>query len=225
MSLKAIAFDIDDTLYPDSSLYIPSIPLLLRYSSFLKVYKQVRKQLRVIDYPNPKGEEGFYRVEAEVFKEISRSQDSLEVIQKKIKDFYNDWLQVFQKAKPFPKMKEILFSLSEKGYKIGFMSDLAIANRLEVLGVADIANVAFSSQETGYLKPHKAPFNYLVESFQVEPQEILYVGNSYAYDILGASSCSLKTAHIAKKSFKDSVADFTFFNYSDLEVYIDSLQN
>lgn len=225
MSLKAIAFDIDDTLYPDSSIYLPSIPLLFKYISFLKTYKKVRKELRVIDYPDPHGEEGFYKVEAEIFKEISESKDSLDHIQNKIRDFYNDWLQVFQKAKPFPKMKDTLFSLSKKGYRIGFMSDLAIANRLEVLGVSSIADIAFSSQETGYLKPHKAPFNYLVESFQLEPQEILYVGNSYKYDILGATSCSLRTAHIAKKPFKDSVANFTFFDYSDLETYIDSLQN
>lgn len=225
MSLKVIAFDIDDTLYPDSSLYLASIPLLIKYISFLKVYKKVRKELRLTDYPDPKGEEGFYRVEAELFKEISHTKDSLDLIQSNIRNFFNDWLQVFQKAKPFPKMQETLFSLADKGYRIGFMSDLAIANRLEVLGVSTIADVAFSSQETGYLKPHKAPFYHLIESFQVEPQEILYVGNSYTYDILGAKACSLKTAHISKKALKNSIANFTFFDYSDLETYIDSLQN
>jgi putative hydrolase of the HAD superfamily len=223
MKIKAIAFDIDDTLYPDSSLYLPSLGLLWHNWSFLRIYSQVRKKLRVMDYPAPTDEKGFYRVEAQVFKEISGSLESVDEIQAKIRKFYEDWLVVFQKVKPFPKMRETLFSLSKKGFSLGFMSDLDIGNRLEILGVAELSQLAFSSQEAGYLKPNKAPFERLIGGFALAPQEILYVGNSYNYDILGARACGIRTAHITRRQIKGSLADFTFERYAELEAYVDSL--
>lgn len=224
MGLKVVVFDIDGTLYSDSSLYWASIPLVLKNLKFFFYYRKTRKKLRDFDYELQRDPpEGFYEIEAKIFKKLSQSFDSVEVIKQRISDFFHNWLTLFPKAKPYPKMRQTLYSIRQKGLKIGFLSDFAIAGRLDILGVASLSDLSFSSQDLGYLKPHSSSFNRLVSFFSCQPSDILYVGNSYQYDIIGAKNCGLKVAHITKDPPKGSLADFTFFNYQDLENYIETL--
>jgi len=113
--------------------------------------------------------------------------------------------------------------LREKGYKLGVMSDFPVQNKLKFLGLEDW-DCSFTSESTGYLKPHPEPFFELARQMKLDPQEILYVGNSYSKDVVGAAEVGMKTAHFASSAPAESRADFTFRKYSDLFRFIDELK-
>jgi putative hydrolase of the HAD superfamily len=59
-----------------------------------------------------------------------------------------------------------------------------------------------------------------VAFFSVPPEEILYVGNSYKYDIDGAKAQGLAAAHLTKSAPWNSAADFSFSDYRELRKWI-----
>jgi len=54
----------------------------------------------------------------------------------------------------------------------------------------------------------------------VPAEEILYVGNSEAYDIAGAKAAGMNAALISMKKKPDSRADFVFRTFFELEAFI-----
>ena len=54
----------------------------------------------------------------------------------------------------------------------------------------------------------------------MEPEEILYVGDHYEYDVLGAHAVGMRVAHLTRKERPDSVADFQFGGYKELIQFI-----
>ena len=60
------------------------------------------------------------------------------------------------------------------------------------------------------------------EKLGVKPEEILYVGNSIKYDVMGARNYGMKTAYLLKGfrkifNIKCSLADISFKNYRQLK--------
>ncbi len=103
------------------------------------------------------------------------------------------------------------------------MSDFPILGRVKnLLGIQDsFWDILYSSEDTGYLKPHKAPFLKVIEDLNLRSNNILYVGNSYEYDILGARNVSMKAAFFSKKNINyKGMIDFIFHDYKDLREYI-----
>nr|MDA3948118.1 HAD family hydrolase [Spirochaeta sp.] len=86
--------------------------------------------------------------------------------------------------------------------------------------IENLWNVAFSSEETGYLKPNPEPFQRLIAEFGRPAERILYVGNSYHYDVVGARSCGMKTAHITRRLHRNSVADLQFREFHELRAWL-----
>jgi FMN phosphatase YigB (HAD superfamily) len=72
---------------------------------------------------------------------------------------------------------------------MGVMSDFPIRGRLQDLGVGDYWKIAFSSEDTGYLKPHRKPFEWISELIHVPIENILYVGNSFPIRCPGGQKC------------------------------------
>jgi putative hydrolase of the HAD superfamily len=98
-----------------------------------------------------------------------------------------------------------------------------LKKKLANLKLEGIWDYARSCEEIGYLKPNPEPFRDLISFFALDPGEILYVGNNYAYDIIGAKSQGLITAHITRRFFAGSAADFSFSDYRRLGDWVLSL--
>jgi putative hydrolase of the HAD superfamily len=107
--------------------------------------------------------------------------------------------------------------LHSHGYALGVLSDFPVGDKLAHLNLPQIWNCVISSEETGYLKPQPEPFLFLASSLGTTPDRVLYVGNNYTYDILGASKVGMKTAHLARDADIDTVADIVFNDYRTLE--------
>ena len=155
-------------------------------------------------------------------------KDAKETGQKVNRLIYGNWDKFFAGIKIFPHIKETLTAFKGAGLRLALLSDFPPVQKLSLLGLDGFFEAAFSSEETGALKPSRVPFDYLIKTFALAPDKILYVGNSAFYDVKGAKSAGLKTALIRRGSFSTGFvsksdageADFVFRDYRQLREYI-----
>jgi putative hydrolase of the HAD superfamily len=214
MRIKVVAFDVDGTLYPNSAVYMRSLPFVFRYISAIRVMARVRKDIRKI---RPLAD--FHRTQAELF--AARKKISPEAAAKIIDTvFYQRWDAITRKARLFPHVRETLARLKGAGFKLAALSDFPLSTKLEGWGIGGLWDYRKSCEEIGYLKPNPEPFQDLVRFFAAPPGEILYVGNNYAYDILGAKNQGLAAAHVTRYAPSGSKADFSFSDFRRLEDWL-----
>ncbi|AHH10692.1 HAD family hydrolase [Borrelia coriaceae] len=223
--IKAVVFDLDGTLYPEISMNLAMLPEFLKNIKFFLAFKKVRKEIRVLQSGKsaPSNRDELMSMQLEMLSNyLGVDKTRCEFLLDKIyygKSFSNK----FKKFKPYVGVHDLIYSLKSKGIKLGVMSDFPIANRMSnLLGIKDdFWDILYSSEDTGYLKPNKMAFLRIIDELGIGSNHILYVGNSYEYDILGASGVFMRTAYLAKKKlFKDIKCDFIFSNYKDLQRYI-----
>ena len=70
-----------------------------------------------------------------------------------------------------------------------------------------------SADQAGALKPNPEPFRLILRLLQVRPEEVLFVGNSYAHDMIGAHRVGMRAAHLTRHPVTSGVAAASFPNY------------
>ncbi|AGT27470.1 HAD family hydrolase [Borrelia miyamotoi] len=223
--IKAVIFDFDGTLYPEIGLNLSMFSDFLKNIKFFLAFKKVRKEIRTLqsaqNMPSNKDELRSMQIKM-LANYLGFNPNRCELLLNKI--YYGvSFGDRFRSLKPYSGVHDLIYSLKSRGIKLGVMSDFPIATRVSnLLGIEDsFWDILYSSEDTGYLKPHKIAFLRIVDELGIDNNHILYVGNSYEYDILGASSVYMKTAYFSKKRlFKDIRCDFIFNNYKNLQRYI-----
>ncbi|MEA5032887.1 MAG: HAD family hydrolase [Sphaerochaeta sp.] len=239
MKIEVVCFDIDGTLYPkwvtDLKLvgsFFPSPLLALRYQEF-------REEIRREGGENtePENEQGFRLRQASWLsarynwgrgvEPIDRMYDRIE------RQFYSSWRRAFAKLTPFPHVRTTMELLKARGIKLAALSDFPIEQKLQALGVADLMDYSACAEQAGYLKPHPAPFLHICRKMGVEPQNVLYVGDSCRKDMVGASRVGMSTCliapaakHTAKRSHLRAScpeADMICSDYLDFQKHLEPL--
>jgi len=79
-------------------------------------------------------------------------------------------------------------------YLLGLISniDSDIEPMLRKLGLLPLLEIIVTSLETGYTKPHPAIFNAAIERAGVAADEVLYIGDQYQIDVIGAAETGMK---------------------------------
>ncbi|MBR0496179.1 MAG: HAD family hydrolase [Treponema sp.] len=210
--IKAVGFDIDGTLYPSFSLYIRIIPYIVRHFRFYLHYNHVRRIMhRTAPLPD------FYEYQGRLMaEELGCSSLRARAMIKLIA--YDGLRPYFAKIKPFKHVHETFKTLHEKGYKIVLLSDFPPSQKGDIWGLIPYCDMILGSEEIGALKPSKYPFGIMANALELEPSQILYVGNSVKFDVRGAKNAGMKSAIIASPlkrilSKKIKEADISFSNY------------
>ncbi len=130
--------------------------------------------------------------------------------------------EVYKERVVFPEVNGVLQKLSQWGVRMGiisnttnpvFMKEL----ELEGTGLKKYFDFAIYSSGVPFRKPHPSIFQLAIGQFQLEPSEILFVGDSLSMDILGARGVGMKTAWINREKEKsDIVPDYEFASLEDL---------
>lgn len=219
MQIRAVAFDIDGTLYSNRMMYLHSIPSFISRPLLVYHFGKVRKQIRKTSH------EGGYR-EAQA-RLLSRSMGITSEKAAALVDrhLYSLWERSFRGIRPLSGVRDTLLFFKNRGLPLAALSDFPVQKKLEYLGLDDLMDIAFCSEETGRLKPDPAPFKRLVHDLGVRPEQILYVGNSYRYDIEGASAAGLRTAYYTNNPGKKGIADFAFSRYHQLRGWVEERLN
>lgn len=213
--IKAIAFDIDGTLYPEWRLYIRIAGYFLKHISFFLHYNKVRS---ILHRTAPLAD--FYEYQARLLAEIMCTDP--ETAKDAINDICYEGLKpYFVKVKPFDNVYETVCAFKSAGLKIAILSDFPPEQKGRVWGIRSLCDICLGSEEIGALKPSKYAFGILAQQLNVKPEEILYVGNSVKYDVRGAKNAGMKSAYLM--DFKHrllnrpcSEADISFKTYRQL---------
>lgn len=221
-NLKAIAFDIDGTLYPAFSLYWRMSFYVLRNLRFYLHFRKVRKVMhRTAPLPD------FYEYQGRLL--ATELGCTVEEAKEKIdRIMYRGITKFFTRIKTFKGVEECFRKFKEAGYKIAVLSDFPPSQKGEFWGLKKYCDFIVGSEELGALKPSKYPFGIVARNLGVKEEEILYVGNSIKYDVVGANRAGMKSAIILtglRKLFRRKVkqADISFVNYRQLtEIVLNS---
>jgi putative hydrolase of the HAD superfamily len=189
-AITAIGFDIDGTLYPPSALFVRLVPFTAAHIPLMLAFRKTRT---VMHDETAEAGNSFYRKQAAVLAGILKIDPvyAETIIEEKI---YENWTGLFRKIKPYPHVGETLYALKDAGYKLGALSDFPIKKKLVHMGLAGCWDAEISSESAGALKPAAAGFLALAEKLETPPGNILYVGNSYRFDVEGAAAAGMKTA-------------------------------
>ncbi|PIE97676.1 MAG: phosphoglycolate phosphatase [Treponema sp.] len=219
--IKAVAFDIDGTLYPNRRFFIAILPFILKNFRLMNAFRIVRHELRKLAEDTLI--EDFYQKQAELMIKHTGIPDDANYIKAEIANkIYKGWAPLFQKIKPYKNVFETIQCLKQSGLKIALLSDFPIEQKGDVWGILPLCDCSLSSEETGALKPSPVPFKALAEKLELPAENILYVGNSVEYDVTGAANYGMKTAYICSKfkrafTSKNKYSDFRFSSYKELE--------
>ncbi|GHV93421.1 phosphoglycolate phosphatase [Spirochaetia bacterium] len=227
--IDGVAFDLDGTLYPNYRLNLRLIPFILREFPLVWTFGKARDVLRdkIPGKLSPKtlpGED-FYDAQARHMGAFLK-KDAAFIKEKTEKSIYRGWALHFKKIKTFPHVPETLEALRAAGLKLGLLSDFPPKQKLEHLDLAGFWDAVCCSEETGRLKPDPKPFGELARVMGLKPERLLYVGNSLAYDVMGAKNAGMKTALICSppggllRGKGRNRADFVFHDYRQLGEYV-----
>lgn len=80
-------------------------------------------------------------------------------------------------------------------YRLGVVSNFYgnVAALCEEAGIARFFDVILDSARVGRMKPDPAIFHMAVEALRVEPEETIFVGDSYERDMMPARKAGMKT--------------------------------
>jgi putative hydrolase of the HAD superfamily len=234
--LKAVAFDLDGTLYPNYRLYCRLLLSFLVHPRFFYVFSRVRHILHRGDprpegVPVPPAGASFYDVQAAMMASILKL-DPRAVKEKAERLIYRCWEAQFSRIRLFPHVRETLSSFRRQGLKLGLLSDFPPARKVSLLGLEGAFDILLSTEDTGALKPSPVPFAALIKALSCGPEEILYVGNHPRFDAAGAGALGMKTALIRRSIFSTGSCpskgpagsafrtDFVFRDYRQLQEYV-----
>jgi HAD superfamily hydrolase (TIGR02253 family) len=97
--------------------------------------------------------------------------------------------------KAYPGVKKTLRLLKKK-YKLGIITDapkIKAYQRLDALGIADYFDVVVGLEDTNRKKPSAMPFKKALELLGLEASEVLHIGDWPEKDVIGARKLGMRT--------------------------------
>ena len=199
--IKAIFFDLDDTLYAytDSNAKIqsefeaisyfckkyPKYRMLEAYALFQKAKQGVKK--RFAEYPAQNNRELW-------FIEFMRQEKGFDkAMLHEMEKIY--WQCVFKKIEPYYDAAIILPYLAEK-YALGIITNGLKAiqqKKVKTLRYTQYFDAITTSSEAGFDKPHREVFQLALQRAKVKPKEAVMVGDSPYMDIFPANKIGMTT--------------------------------
>jgi len=196
--LKAVLFDIDDTLFD-------------RKNAVKKVIRRIIKKLPDLfsGIPQEKIFKAFHEADQMILEDFNKGESGDVVRDKRSRRFlktlgldedFSDRITTMyisaypDVSTPVQEAKEVVERLAEK-YSLGVISNAfpdIQYHKLEGIGVRNLFQLILLSEEVGIRKPQGAIFQKAAELLNVQPYECLFVGDSYDTDIVGAKKAGMK---------------------------------
>lgn len=228
MQIQAISFDVDGTLFDLRHMR----GLCVGFEKpFVDAYRRSREQLRGrVDPCDLRAEQC-----ASVAAELGR--DPAEITRLVARMVDEAWADL-STVDAFPNLREALTALRGAGLRLALLSDYAARRRVASLRLDHVVwEAEVSCEALGVLKPHRLPFERLLEVLALPPAAVLHVGDRVDADVVGARAIGMRTALFAphppasaprasRAAHGDedvTVADIVFRDYAELLPSIASL--
>ena len=207
-AIRAVVFDIDGTLYPIRRIALRSLPLISSHLRLFYAFARARQALR-----RERPGAALRRRQAEL---VARSLgiDAGAAARRIEQVVYGQWPRCFGRLRPYAGVAETLAGLRREGLRLGVVSDSPFTReKLTALGLHTGWDAIVSADEAGALKPNPEPFLRISELLGVAPGEVLFVGNSYHRDVIGAHRAGMQAAHFTRHPVRAGVAAISFPHY------------
>jgi putative hydrolase of the HAD superfamily len=217
MPIRAVAFDLDGTLYPNRRMYLRSAALYLTHARVIRHFAAVRKQVRKI-----RPIDDLHALQAELLAErlAMAVSDARSLIDEVI---YRQWESTFRGIRPFAGARTALDSLRKKGFSLHLLTDFPVGRKLEYLGFQDLFGVQMSSEENSYLKPNPEPFLELAHRIGYDPDCIAYIGNHFEYDVIGSKNAGLYPIYLSRSRGENHAGIPRLYRYSELQNVVETV--
>jgi REG-2-like HAD superfamily hydrolase len=116
-------------------------------------------------------------------------------------DALYDWYQRPEQWQPYPEVLETLTRAHERGLIQGVISDWG-TDLIPILHAHDVTrhlDFVVASASVGTAKPHPDIFRFALARAELQPDEVLYVGDSYVSDVLGARAVGIRPVLIDRE--------------------------
>ena len=201
--IRAVLFDLDGTLYRQRSMrirmavelaaFLVSRPLQgPKVASVLAEYRRAQERLR------SDSDNGHPLRQAELT--ASRAGVSVSFVE----GLVDEWM-IERPLKHLPRCQvhgvaELLSFLNVRQVPTGVLSDYPATRKLEALGIAARFSLVFcaADPEIGAFKPHPRGFLAAAERWQLDPENILYVGDREDVDATGAAAAGMPCVIVTK---------------------------
>ena len=132
------------------------------------------------------------------------------------------YMEVYSQRKLYPDVMSVLNSLKSMGVRMGVVSNTTNPvfmkeNEMEAAGLKSLFEFAIYSSDTTYRKPHPSIFELAIESLNMKPEEILFVGDNICVDVVGAKNVGMKSAWINRGRKNISTGDEPDYELYSLE--------
>lgn len=222
MSIKAVIFDLDDTLYGDfktcnqlgleaCAAYAEekcNVPREVFLNAILESKAALQKRL----YEEP-----------EMHDRVLYMQGAFELLglpairhSEALHDLY--WNALYENMKLREGVHELLDELHERGIKVVCCTNMLVAVQMRKLCLLDLAeriDYLVSSEEAGIDKPQKPIFELALKKAGCSAEEALMVGDNFRHDIVGAYGAGISGLWLHVHSAAQPTADIPYLEAPD----------
>ena len=202
--LRAVLFDLDGTLYRQRPLRLRMTAELLsvvgsrplsgwRTMQVLKAYRRAQESMRLASGP--------YDPEAQ----IEAAAACTGVSRRQVSQIVTEWM-IERPLKHLPRYRAVglipmLDQLHVQSVRLGVLSDYAAHEKLRALGLEDrfCPILAAGDPDIRALKPDPRGFIVAAARWQLEPAQVLMVGDRADVDAIGASAAGMRSVIIGRR--------------------------
>lgn len=216
--IKAIIFDLDDTLYSYNELNEQGINEICNYTC---------EKLRI---EKEKFYEAFDKAKKDVktsLGDVASSHNRLLYCQKTLENLNENpfsialemyevyWQHILKNMKLNANALKVLEFCKQKKIKIGICTDLTVHiqhRKIRKLRIDEYIDAIVTSEEAGIEKPDFKMYNKILEKLDVNPEEALFIGDSLKKDVLGPMEYGMKALWLYSKTGKDKYQSIQNFD-------------
>jgi putative hydrolase of the HAD superfamily len=116
---------------------------------------------------------------------------------------------------PYPGVRSALEAAHVRGLRLAICSDYPPEEKLRWLGLDDLPWAAkVHAEGCGALKPHPRAFQRVAEILDLEPSDVVHVGDSEVLDVAGALGAGMRVWRYVRRGKPDTRAEHSFSRWS-----------
>lgn len=195
LNYQAYIFDFDGTLYDNKSMGFHLILSDVFHMFMIGAERTARKNLRGVEFASKEEFlKTFYNHAAKVCH-VSEEKFAVWYEQKYIRNL-DKVLKRHYKA--FPDAEKVFKQFRDNGAKVCVFSDYSmVEDRMRAIGLnPESVDFTIDAEEYGALKPAVSPFLKVAEKMQIDPANILMIGDRLSTDGLGAVNAGMNFLQI-----------------------------
>lgn len=203
--IKAIGFDLDDTLYDRNAIYLKVFQAMqaqgigteLHFSNFNPIYQELSKAY-YRRYMAGEVDKKTYQLQRTIDAYQHFGQVISETLSQDFLDFYN---QFKNKLDLRPHLDTLFKYLNSKGYKLFILTNGEShhqAKKIQALPLQDHFDSCdiYISGDLDCSKPEPIIYEKVAKNLRLEPEEILYIGDDWTNDYRGAIDAGWQAVYL-----------------------------